>query len=74
VPPSGGWARLPGPLGAICGAALMRIATRSVPGAIIVGGGLVAKTLHDRRKARAEQAGRQPSAPADPQDDADAIG
>ncbi len=38
--------------GKMIGAALVRIATRSVPGAIIVGGGMLAKTLHDRRKAR----------------------
>ncbi len=40
--------------------ALARVATRSVPGAIIVGGGMLAKTLYDRRKgaarARAEGA------------------
>jgi len=30
--------------------ALARVATRSVPGAIIVGGGMLAKTLYDRRK------------------------
>lgn len=36
--------------GKIVGAALVRIATRSVPGAILVGGGLLAKTLYDRRK------------------------
>jgi hypothetical protein len=33
-------------------AAATRIATRSVPGAIIVGGALLAKTLHERRKSR----------------------
>ena len=33
-------------------AAATRIATRSVPGAIVVGGALLAKTLHDRRKNR----------------------
>ena len=37
---------------AIAGAALTRIATRSVPGALLVGGGLLAKTLYDRRRAR----------------------
>ena len=30
--------------------AVARIATRSVPGALLVGGGLLAKTLFDRRK------------------------
>jgi hypothetical protein len=42
----------------LIGTALARIATRSVPGALIVGGGLLAKTLYDhtrdRRAARAE--------------------
>lgn len=33
--------------------AVARIATRSVPGAILVGGGLLAKTLYDRRKGQA---------------------
>lgn len=41
----------------IIGAALGRVATRSVPGALLVGGGMLAKTLYDRaqgpRKARA---------------------
>lgn len=32
--------------------ALARVAMRSVPGAIVVGGALVAKTLYDRAKAR----------------------
>ena len=32
--------------------ALARVALRSVPGAIVVGGVLVAKTLYDRNKAR----------------------
>lgn len=33
-------------------AALVRVATRSVPGAILISGGLIAKALHDRHKAR----------------------
>lgn len=40
-----------GLLGGIAGALAVRIATRSVPGAIVVGGGLLAKTLYDRRRA-----------------------
>lgn len=36
----------------LAGAALARAATTSVPGAILVGGGLLAKVLHDRRKGR----------------------
>lgn len=35
----------------IAGAVAMRVATRSVPGAIVVGSGLIAKKLYDRRKA-----------------------
>ncbi|MBV1918857.1 MAG: hypothetical protein KUG65_12470 [Sphingomonadaceae bacterium] len=33
--------------------AIVKLATRSVPGAILVGGGLLAKTLYDRRKDKA---------------------
>jgi len=33
-------------------AAATRIATRSVPGAIVVGGALLAKTLYDRKRAK----------------------
>jgi hypothetical protein len=36
---------------AAVGTVLTRIATRSVPGAILVGGAMLAKTLHERRKA-----------------------
>lgn len=32
-----------------------RLATRSVPGALVVGGGLVAKALFDRRRSRRAQ-------------------
>jgi hypothetical protein len=42
----------------LVGTAVARLATRSIPGALIVGGGLLAKTLYDRskdhREARAE--------------------
>ena len=34
----------------LIGTAAARIATRSVPGAIIVGGGMLAKALYDRRR------------------------
>ncbi|PZT90454.1 MAG: hypothetical protein DI637_03870 [Citromicrobium sp.] len=34
---------------------LAKLATRSVPGAVIVGGGALAKTLYDRRKSRRRQ-------------------
>lgn len=37
-------------------AALTRVATRSVPGAIVVGGGLLAKTLYERRRKRKAKA------------------
>lgn len=36
----------------LMGTALARMATRSAPGAMIVGGGLVAKSLYDRAKGR----------------------
>jgi hypothetical protein len=39
-------------------AAATRIATRSVPGAIVVGGVMLAKTLHNHRKSR--QASKRP--------------
>ena len=48
--------------------AIFRLATRSVPGAILVGGGLLAKTLHDRRKSRKSRA-RTASQKRDRQDD-----
>ncbi len=36
----------------LIGAALSRVATRSVPGAIVVGGGMLAKTLYDRHQQK----------------------
>lgn len=36
----------------LLGTAVARIATRSVPGALIVGGGLLAKALYDRKKGK----------------------
>lgn len=39
-------------LAGVAGALAMRVATRSIPGAIVVTSGLVAKKLYDRRKAR----------------------
>ena len=36
----------------IAGAALLKLASRSVPGAIVVTGGMLAKAAHDRRKAK----------------------
>lgn len=37
----------------LVGTAVVRLATRSVPGAILVGGSLLAKTLYDRRRGKA---------------------
>ena len=42
-------------LGGLAGAAAVRIATHSVPGAIVVGGGWLAKMLYDRRRAKRAQ-------------------
>lgn len=39
----------------LIGTAIARIATRSVPGAIVVGGGLLAKSLYDRRQDKRSQ-------------------
>jgi hypothetical protein len=38
----------------LVGTAVARVATRSVPGALLVGGGLLAKTLFDRSRKRGE--------------------
>ena len=45
----------------LIGTAIARIATRSVPGAILVGGGLLAKTLYDRSQGKrdAERTGKK---------------
>ncbi len=37
-------------LGGIAGVVAVRVATRSVPGAILVGGAVIAKRLYDRRR------------------------
>ena len=37
---------------ALASYAVARLATRSIPGAVIVGGGLLAKTLYDRGRGR----------------------
>ena len=41
-----------GLLGAGLGIVATRIATRSIPGALLVGGALLAKTVYDKRKKR----------------------
>ena len=38
----------------LIGTAVARVATRSVPGALLIGGGLLAKTLYDRSRKRGE--------------------
>jgi hypothetical protein len=40
----------------LAGAALMKVATKSVPGAIVVGGVLLAKHLHERKQAKTASA------------------
>jgi len=42
-----------GLIGVIAGAVMVRIATRSVPGAIVIGGAVLAKRIHDRKQNRA---------------------
>lgn len=53
----------------LAGAALARFATTSVPGAIVVGGGLLAKTLYDRRRNRVDAKVEGEAALADMADD-----
>jgi hypothetical protein len=43
-------------LGGIAGTVAVRIATRSVPGAILVGGAMLAKRLYDKRHAKSDVA------------------
>lgn len=45
-----------GLLGAVVGIAVTRVATRSLPGALLVGGGLLAKTLYDKSQERQARA------------------
>ncbi len=51
-----------GLLGAGIGLIAVRIATRSLPGAALVGGGLVAKYLWDKKRERGETATDAPDA------------
>jgi hypothetical protein len=44
----------------LAGAVAMRVATRSVPGAIVVTSGLIAKKLYDRRQAKRAAAQKAP--------------
>ncbi len=41
-----------GAIGVMASGAAMKLASRSIPGALLVGGGVIAKTLYDRRKLR----------------------
>ena len=43
----------------VAGTRAMRVATRSVPGAIVVASGALAKKLYDRRRARRTVAGKK---------------
>ena len=52
-------AKKQGIVGKLATTAMLRVATKSVPGAILVGGAYLAKRLHDRHKAhQREQAGK----------------
>lgn len=52
-------------VGTIALTAATRLATRSVPGALVVGSGLVAKALYERHKRKREEAEQaSPTAPA----------
>ena len=42
----------PSLLGTVAGAVALRVATRSVPGAILVGGALIATRVYDRKQAK----------------------
>lgn len=46
----------------LVGTAVARVATRSVPGALLVGGGLIAKALYDRSQKRSKAAAEGDSA------------
>ena len=60
-----------GLLGAGLGVLATRLATRSLPGAAIVGGALVAKAIYDRRKERKigapAEAKKIPAGPSKPE-------
>ncbi|MDE2436922.1 MAG: hypothetical protein KGM49_11740 [Sphingomonadales bacterium] len=49
-------------LGGIAAAVAIRVATRSVPGALVIGGGIIAKRLYDRRHARKADAAKEKDA------------
>ncbi|WP_353228373.1 hypothetical protein [Novosphingobium sp.] len=53
----------------VVGTILTQVARRSVPGAILVTGGLIAKTLRDRRRAKAAAAAEATAAKPAPSSD-----
>jgi hypothetical protein len=55
LPVDGAKAGRPSLVGGIVGAVAVRVATRSVPGAIVVGGAVIAKRLYDKRRAGSAQ-------------------
>ncbi len=57
-----------GLLGAGIGLVATRIATRSVPGLLLVGGAIAAKTIYDKRKERriGDSTPKQIAGPSDP--------
>lgn len=58
LPVDGAKAGKPSLLGTVAGAVALRVATRSVPGAIVVGGALIAKRVYDRKQAKAAKKGK----------------
>lgn len=55
LPVDGAKSGKPSLVGGIVGAVAVRIAARSVPGAIVVGGAVIAKRLYDKRRAGSAQ-------------------
>lgn len=55
LPVDGAKTGKPSLVGGIVGAVAVRVATRSVPGAIVVGGAVIAKRLYDKRHATSAQ-------------------
>ncbi len=52
LPVDGAKSGRPSLVGGIVGAVAVRVATRSVPGAIVVGGAVIAKRLYDKRRSK----------------------
>jgi hypothetical protein len=55
LPVDGAKSGRPSLVSGIVGAVAVRVATRSVPGAIVVGGAVIAKRLYDKRRAGSAQ-------------------